>query len=152
MTGQFAAWWDARSSREQRLLALMATLILILAAWLLIFHPLDAALDAAKLRHAAAVQAAAEARARRPAAATPDARPPLPVDATVRRTAQEAGFTAARVSARGPRRADFTVDAARAPALFAWIAAIERAGLRVESVQARRNPDQTLRVTASFGA
>jgi general secretion pathway protein M len=152
MTARLAPWWEARSRREQRLLMLMAALFLILGAWLLIFRPLDAALDSAKLRHAAAVEAAAEARARRPAATRPGARVPLPVDSMVRRSAQEAGFGAARIAAQGPRRADVAIDAARAPALFSWIAAVEGAGVKVERLQARRNADQTLRVEIRFGA
>lgn len=152
MNDQLATWWGARSQREQRLLLVMVGLLLIIILWLLVFRPLDAALDSAKLRHAAAVQAAAEARARRPAVTAAGTRLPLPVDAMVRRTAQEAGFGAARISAQGPRRADFAIDAARAPALFAWIATVERAGIRIERLQARRNGDQTLRVEARFGA
>jgi general secretion pathway protein M len=152
MTEPWLAWWSARSPREQRLLAVMAGLIALILLWLLVVRPLAAALDEAKTRHAAAVASLAQARARSPAAvaAGPD-RPALPVAASLRRSAAEAGFAAARVESAGAGRVSFAIDAARPPALFAWIAEIERSGIRVETLQARRNPDRTVRVQARFG-
>lgn len=152
MTENWLAWWSARSPREQRLLAVMGALIALILVWLLVVRPLAGALDAAKARHAAAVAALAEARARSPAArhAGPD-RAAAPVAARLRQSAAEAGFAAARIENAGPGQVSFAIDAARPPALFAWIAAIERSGIRVETLQARRNPDRTLRAEARFG-
>jgi general secretion pathway protein M len=97
------------------------------------------------------VLALAEARARNPAVPS-TAIPTLPLDALVSRTAADAGFTAARVTAGGPTIARLTLDAARPQALFGWIATLEAQGVRVERLQARANPDRTVAVEAAFSA
>ena len=143
-------WWSQRSEREQRLLALMFGLLLIVLAWLLVVRPLSAALDAARFRHGEAVVALAEAKAR--ASPLPGRRTngplALPIDSLISRTATEAGFTDARIAGSGPARASVTLDSARPQALFAWIAALESEGLEVERLQARANPDRTVTAEA----
>ena len=72
-----ARWWATRSTREQRLLAVMFGLIALVLVWLLVVRPLGDALDRAKQRHNAAVLALAEARARsNPGGARPARRRP----------------------------------------------------------------------------
>lgn len=145
-------WWDARSERERWLVGAMLVLALILLLWLLIVRPLSDALDAAKMRHGEAAIALAEARAR--------ARPGLaggraaagPADAIVARTAAAAGFPGARVAAQGPGRATAALDAARAQALFAWLAQMEQEGLVVERLRVQANPDRTLSAEMTLGA
>jgi general secretion pathway protein M len=149
-------WWAGRSLREQRLLLVMFALLGIVLAWLLVVRPLADTLEAQKSRHAEAVAALAEARARADAArqlrGERTATAPRPVDALLSRTANEAGFTDARIAGDGPERATIAVDAARAQAFFAWVRLMERSGLAVESLQARTNPDRTLAVEAAFRA
>ena len=151
-----SAWWAERSLREQRLLLVMLALFALLAIWLLVIRPLSDALDAAQRRHDEAVMALAQARGR--AAATgrtqagPAASAPLPIDALISRTSAEAGFANARIAGQGPTRATFALDAARAPAFFAWVRMLERRGLVVESLRARANSDRTLAVEAAFRA
>jgi general secretion pathway protein M len=134
-------WWEARSVRERRLLALMFALLGLVLAWLVVVRPLADALDAVKQRHAAAVVALAEAKAR-PAATGPAAAGPA--DAIVARTAADAGFAGARIARLGPARATVAVDAARPQALFGWVAQMERRGLVVERLRAQANADRTL--------
>jgi hypothetical protein len=76
---------------------------------------------------------------------------PLPVDAFLARTAAEAGFANARIVAQGPARATIAIDAAMAPAFFAWVRRMEQSGLAVETLRARANGDRTLAVEAGFG-
>ena len=139
-------WWSQRSEREQRLLAVMFGLLFIVLAWLLVIRPLTAALDVARLRHAEAVVALAEAKARAaPLPGRPTNAPlAVPIDSLIGRTATEAGFTGARIAGLGPARARVTLDSARPQAFFAWIAALESEGLEVERLQARANPDRTV--------
>jgi general secretion pathway protein M len=136
-------WWEARSVRERWLIGVMLALLAFVLAWLAVVRPLADALDAAKLRHGAAVVALAEARAH----ARPAAGPAVaagPADRIVAQTATEAGFTAARIARLGPGRATAAVDAARPQALFGWVAQMERRGLVVERLSARANADRTL--------
>ena len=148
-----SAWWATRSTREQRLLAVMFGLIALVLIWLLVIRPLGDAFDRAKQRHNAAVLALAEARARsNPGGTRTGATPPLPLDALVSRTAADAGFTAARVTGGGPATARLTLDAARPQALFGWIARLEAQGVTIERLQARANPDRTVAVEAAFSA
>ncbi len=149
----FRLWWTERSQREQRLLAIMLGLLGLVVGWLLIIRPLGDAMATARERHDAAVLALAEARAR-PGAAASHSRPApqLPVDSLLSRTASEAGFANARITAQGPARALVVIEAARPQALFGWIARLEAQGLDVDTLQARTNQDRTLFVEAAFRA
>ena len=149
------AWWQARTPRERGLLLVMFALLAVVIAWLLVVRPLSDSLDSAKRRHAEAVTALAEARGRAEAVrrqGQTSAAPPLPIDSFVSRTSTEAGFANARIAGQGPTQATIAIDAARAQAFFAWVRLMEARGLRVESLRARANPDQTLAVEAAFRA
>jgi general secretion pathway protein M len=156
MTEGPSRWWAERSLREQRLLLVMLTLLALVAVWLLAIRPLSDALASEQRRHGEAEIALAHARGR--AAATRrlsgerTAAAPLPIDRLISRTSAEAGFTNARIAGQGPTRATFALDAARAPAFFAWVRMLERRGLVVESLRARANSDRTLAVEAAFRA
>ena len=138
------SWWAERSRREQRLIQVMLVLAVLVLGWLLVVRPLMDMRDAAKERHAAAVVALGEARARTIPGASPGAPAAGPVDALLARTANEAGFTNARITSQGSERASVAVDAARPQALFGWVARLEASGLVVERLNARTNSDRTL--------
>ena len=138
------SWWAERSLREQRLIRAMLALAVIVLGWLLVVRPLMDMRDAAKERHAAAVVALGEARARAIPGASPGAPAAGPVDALVARTANEAGFANARITSQGVERASVALDAARPQVLFGWIARLEQSGLVVERLNARTNSDRTL--------
>jgi general secretion pathway protein M len=154
MTENLTLWWLDRSPRERTLLGIMFGLAGLLLLWLLVVRPLADQLDAAKARHNAAVIALAEARARghNHAAEAPTPAPTLPVDGLIARTANEAGFTGARIVGQGPNRANVTIAAARPQALFAWVARLEASGLIVERLHAQANADHTLSVEAALAA
>jgi len=145
-------WWQARSPRERVLLAIMSALSVFVLGWLLVVRPLSDSLDAARARHGAAVIALGEARTRAQAGASAGTAPALPVDSLIARTARDAGFAGARIAAQGGARATVAIDAARPQALFAWIAGLERSGLRVERLRAQANSDRTLAVEAGLAA
>jgi general secretion pathway protein M len=138
------SWWAERSRREQRLIQTMLVLAVIVLGWLLVVRPLTDSLAAARERHAAAVLALGEARARMIPGATPGAPAAGPVDALIARAANEAGFANARVISQGTERASVAVDAARPQVLFGWVARLEQMGLVVERLAARTNSDRTL--------
>ena len=153
MTHSFSLWWQARSTRERRLLTIMFALAGLVLGWLIVVRPLSDALDAVRTRHGAAVVALAEARARADAGSgSAGVTAALPVDSLIGRTAAEAGFTGARIAAQGPTRATVAIAAARPQALFAWLVALERGGLVVERFRAQANADGTLSAEASLRA
>ena len=138
------SWWSERSRREQRLIQVMLALAVLVLGWLLVVRPLIDMREAAKERHAAAVVALGEARARATPGAATGAPAAGPVDALVARTANEAGFTNARITSQGGERASVAVDAARPQVLFGWVARLEQSGLVVERLNARTNSDRTV--------
>ena len=138
------SWWEGRSRREQRLIQIAAFLAVLVLGWLLVVRPLIDMREAAQERHAAAVVALGEARARATPGAAPGAPAAGPVDALVARTANEAGFTNARITSQGATRASVAVDAARPQVLFGWVARLEQSGLVVERLNARTNSDRTV--------
>jgi general secretion pathway protein M len=148
-------WWLTRSPRERMLLQVMIALAVFVLGWLLLVRPLADSLEAAKARHGAAVVALAEAKARdgaRRSAGANAGAVPLPIDGLVGRSAGEAGFTAARITAAGPTRASVAIDSARPQALFGWVASLERRGLVVERLRAQANADRTLAAEIAFRA
>lgn len=149
-------WWRGRTPREQGLLAVMFGLIALVIGWLLIVRPLSDTLDEARRRHGDAIVALAEARARADAAerlqGVATATAPLPIDGLITRTASEAGFANARVTAQGPSAAIVAIEAGRPQALFTWISALEGQGVRVRLLRARINPDRTLSFEATLGS
>lgn len=138
------SWWNERSLREQRLIQVMLMLAVIVLGWLLVVRPLSDSLAAAKARHDAAVVALGEARARATPGASPGVPAAGPVDALVARTANEAGFTNARLTSQGAERASVAVDAARPQVLFGWVARLEQSGVVVERLATRLNGDRTV--------
>lgn len=150
MSEPLSSWWRARSPREQGLLMVMLALAALVLAWLLVVRPLSDALDAQKTRHAAAVVALGEARAR--VGIVGGATPSGPVASLAGRTAAEAGFPGARIAAEGPSRASVAIDAARPQALFTWLSRLERSGVVVARLRAQANSDRTLSVEAALRA
>lgn len=147
MTG-LRAWYAARSLREQRLILAMLALAAVTLVWAGVVIPVRDGLSSARARHRDAVErlgrtlVAVDAvkRAQRAGITLLDA--PLP-DA-VRAKAEEAGFTLASLDGEGADRVRVAIATARPPALFAWLAALEAAGILVETSAITANGDQTV--------
>lgn len=152
--GGLSSWWRERSRREQGLVLVMLGLAVLVLGWLLVVRPLSDSLDAAKTRHAAAVLALGEARAREDRMGAPAraVSPALPVDSLIGRTATDAGFPGARIAGQGPARATVAIDAARPQALFGWLVRLEQQGLVVERFHALANSDRTISAEATLRA
>lgn len=156
MMRQAHFWWSLRTLREQRMLLAMFAALAIVLAWLLVVRPLDNALADVRARHARAVIDLAQAQAQAEQivflekSAPPGRQGPLA--AIVGQRAGEAGFATARVTPQG-KRVGVAIDAARAPAVFGWIAGLERRdGLVVDRLTARTNSDATIAVDATLRA
>lgn len=143
-------WWAGRTTREQRLLLVMAALLAVTLVWFGIVRPLDDALAAARARHTAAITAEAAVRGQADAiTALARARPPrlaIPVRVFVPETAAAAGFTVARSDALEPDGVSMAIGSARPVAFFAWLDGLRARGLIVEALTATPNPDRTLSV------
>ncbi len=143
-------WWEARSSRERVLLGVLGALLAALVLWVGVIGPIDRARAAAvaRLELAAndrgrvAAVASTLAAARRVAPATLSG--PLP--AVIGKTAEAAGFTLSRIDPQGADRVTIAISSARSPALFAWLADLERQGILVERISLRPAADATLSV------
>jgi general secretion pathway protein M len=155
MTATFLNWWNGRSPREQRLLAVMFLLLAVVIVWLGIVRPIAAARDAAEERHGRAVVALGKLRelGGRLDAARSRATPAIdePLVSFLGRSAGDAGLPIERLEAEGGERAVLTIMAVRPPALFGWLQRVEvRDGLIVERLSATRNPDATIAVQVTF--
>lgn len=157
MSAWWAAWWNARSRREQRLLLVMTVLLVAVLAWLLVARPVALALSRAQTRHAAAVLALADARTQADAIRALERfgppPPAPPIEALVAERANAAGFTDAHVEPGGPNRATLSLEAARPRAFFPWLADLERRdGVLVETLAVHANSDASLAVQATLRA
>lgn len=154
MMTNFNAWWRERSEREQRLLAAMAVLLVLVVGWLGVIRPIAIAKAEARERHARAVVALAEVRGLR-AQAQGTRRPTLPLDETLApflaRSAADAGLTLERLEAEGAHQARINIAAVRPTAFFGWAQRLEvRHGLVVQQLAAFRNADTTIAVQATI--
>ena len=153
MKARLFGFWSGRSRREQVLIAWMLVLFALVIGWIGIARPLAAATEDARLRYEQAALDLGEAR-RRAAVLAPVEDPRRfqgALEPHVRQSVERAGFRAT-VAGAGTGQLRVDVDAARAPALFNWLDALRADGIEVVAMQARPNPDRTLRVRLRLGA
>ena len=145
-----AAFWQARSVREQQLLGLMALLALPILIWLLVLRPLgEARADAARRLAAATADIAALGTAKAMLETAPAAGVG-PVMPRVQAAVSAAGLSLSSLDASGPNGVTARIAAARAPVLLRLIAALEADGVSVTSLSVSRNQDSS--VNAQFTA
>lgn len=154
MRSSIVRWWKGLSSRERVLIgvagAIALPLFLIYALWL----PLAGVVETARAdhgvavdRHAAildrveAIRTAEAARGNTAVAAAGD------VAQLVAQSAAAAGLTLAQNEASGTARTRVAIANARAIVVLPWLDALERAGLTLEEVTMRPNPDGTVATT-----
>ena len=150
LTDRLYLWWEGRTLREQRMLALMVVLVAMVLVWLAVVRPVVAWRE-----RAVADRAVAEAdlafvqvglRLTTPATAS---RPVIDVEGfepLVLRTAATAGLEVTTgLDASG--RLGFRIADASSSALFGWMSALERDhGITVVSLGVVENTDATLQV------
>lgn len=152
MTG-LMTWYQGRSLREKRLLAVMVALFALTVLWAGIIRPVRDGLESTRERHAtaevrlgevqrqvAAVKAIQRGRPRTPEGAIADA---------VRARADEAGFALASLEPDGDQ-VRITIATAKPGALLGWIAALEADGLLVDASTINGNGDGTVAATLTL--
>ena len=137
------AWWDGRTAREHVMLGVLGGVLALLLAWFLILAPLLAwkagaadRLDAAARTHALASAAAGIGTS------GGVARSPADIEALLTDSAAEAGVAVQATAGGGG--VSFAVESAETARLFGWVAALERAGLTIESLSVLEDADATL--------
>lgn len=148
-------WWDGRTVRERRLLAVMFALVAAVLVWLLVVRPVQAWQVGAADRRAEAETTLAEVRAGlrviAPASAPTAASNAEGLEPLVRRTAEAAGLTVVTTMAPG---GGLGIQMSQAPGrqTFAWLAALEADhGIKVCSLGVMENADATLNIDGALG-
>ncbi|HVF93716.1 MAG TPA: type II secretion system protein GspM [Sphingomonas sp.] len=143
-------WFATRSLRERRMLLVMAALAAVTLVWAGIIRPVGDALSAARERQAAAAVRLGETRAAIDSIKTVRALRAQPLAGAlqdvVRNEADQAGFALETLEPQGTQRVRTTIRSARAGALTAWLARLERLGILVETATLRDNGDRTVGV------
>ena len=154
LTDRLYPWWEGRTLREQRMLAVMGVLLATVFVWLAVVRPMlgwheQAAADRAGTEAELAwVQAGL-----RLTAPTVVARPVIDVEGfepLVARTSAAAGLNVTTgMDASG--RLAFRIPDASSAALFGWMSALERDhGIAVVSLGVIENTDATLQVEGAL--
>lgn len=154
-TGPVELWFSGRTLREQRMLIVMAALLLAVVVWLGVVRPVLAWRAAAADRAQAAAATLAEVRASVASLgpARPAARPPAEgLEPLIRRTAEAAGLEV--VTAMSPSgQLGFQLSRVSSGRLFAWLAALETDHrLTVCSLGVVENADATLNVEGALAS
>ncbi len=152
MRSSIVRWWKGLSSRERVLIgvagAIALPLFLIYALWL----PLAGVVETARADHGVAVDRHAAILDRVEAIRTAEAARGNTAVAgdvaqLVAQSAAAAGLTLAQNEASGTARTRVAIANARAIVVLPWLDALERAGLTLEEVTMRPNPDGTVATT-----
>lgn len=133
-----SAWFAARSVRERRMILVMLALAAVTLVWAVVILPVRNGLSSSRARYASAVVRLGAAQAGLAQVKALQRRQPQPLTAsladTVRARAEEAGFALASLDVDAPDRVRTSIATARAGALMAWVAGLERDGILVESL------------------
>lgn len=149
MIVHFSKWYGARSRREQRLLQLMAAIVIPLLLWLLLVRPLSNAYDHALQRHLQAVDrnGRVKALASNGDAVVPAAVPDLALFLSDR--ARQRGIIAEGRAASAPGSAVISIASSSAPTALEWLRGLEADGYRVSDVRVAPTGGGAVAVTAT---
>lgn len=151
-------WWDGRSVREQRMLAVMGLLVAAVLVWLLVVRPAWAWREAAAERRVEAtadlarIETGLAARAPEPVkAAMPPSMTLAEVEQAARAAAEAVGLTVA-LSVDGEGGIAFDASGVTSAALFGWLAALKSDyGVETRAVTVIERADATLDASGALG-
>lgn len=154
MIQSIGLWWDGRSAREQRMMAIMGLLIAAVLIWLLAVRPAFAWREAAAERRIEAtasltrIEAGLAGRAPKTAKA---AMPLAEVEQAARSAAEAAGLTVT-LSVDEAGGIGFDAPGVTSAALFGWLAALKTEyGVETRGLTVIENADATLDATGYLG-
>lgn len=148
-------WWEGRTVREQRMLAVMAVLVAATLVWLLVIRPVWMWREAAAEHRAQAQSDLVEVRAglRRLTPASGAVKASIDaqgLEPLVRQTAEASGLVI--TTGMDPSgHLGFRISNASSAAVFGWLATLQTAhGITVRSLGVVENTDATLQVEGSL--
>lgn len=151
MIDRLRAAWDARSHREQIMLAIMALAILLFVGWYAVLVPLNGAVDASETR----LTKAGEQFAQLDAAARSGGLPVTsgqPLQAVVDASAAAAGLTIERRREEADGRLTVWLAGADPGLMMGWLTSLARAqGIAVSEMTASRTDGGLLEVQITLG-
>ena len=154
MIQSIGLWWDGRSVREQRMLALMGLLIAAVLIWLLIVRPAFAWRAAAAERRVEATASLTRIESGLAARTPTKAGAPMPlaeVEQAARSAAETAGLNV-NLSVDEAGGIGFDAPGVTSAALFGWLSALKTEyGVDVADVTVIENADATLDATGALG-
>ena len=148
-------WWEGRTVREQRMLAVMGLLVVATLVWLAILRPVGMWRETAARERLQAETDLADVRAGLRLLAPATAVSPASVDAQgleplVRQTAEASGLVIT-TGMDGSGRLGFRISNASSAAVFGWLGTLQTAhGVTVSSLGVVENTDATLQVEGSL--
>ncbi|MNE31640.1 General secretion pathway, M protein [compost metagenome] len=154
MIQSIGLWWDGRSVREQRMLAVMGLLIAAVLIWLLIVRPAFAWRAAAAERRVEATASLTRIESGLAARTPTKAGAPMPlaeVEQAARSAAEAAGLNVT-LSVDEAGGIGFDAPGVTSAALFGWLSALKTEyGVDVADVTVIENADATLDATGALG-
>lgn len=153
--GPAVQWWEGRTVRERRMLAVMLAILVGVAAWLAVVRPAWAWREAAAARRERAVATATEARRDLARLAPRGLDRPAPAEGLeplVRRTAAAAGLDAVLAMDAGGGLG-FRLASVSSGAGLTWLAALEADhGVRLCRLGVIENADATVAIEGGLAA
>ena len=152
MIAQTMAWWDGRSLREQRMLAVMGVLVFAVLAWLVIVRPVWAwRADAADQRATAEADLSTIRRALGDAAPRSTGASGVDLQAVVAEVSA-AGGVSPGMGMSPDGGLGFALTNVSTAAAFGWLAALDGRGVQATSLNVVENADATLSVEGALAA
>jgi general secretion pathway protein M len=147
-------WWDGRSAREQRMLAVMGLLIAAVLIWLLVIRPAFAWREAAAERRGEATASLTRIETGLAARTPTKAGAPMPlaeVEQAARGAAEAAGLSVT-LSVDEAGGIGFDAPGVTTATLFGWLSSLKTEyGVEVAEVTVIENADATLDATGVLG-
>lgn len=148
-------WWDGRSVRERRMLAVMTLLIAGVLVWLLVVRPAWAWREAAAGRRVEATATLGRIEsglARRAPAARAAPMPLADVEQAARGAAEAAGVAGMTLSVDGQGGLAFEAAGVSSAALFGWLSTLKSEfGVDTRSLTVVENADASLDAQGVLG-
>lgn len=149
LTSTALAWWEGRTLREQRMLAVMGLAVLAVLVWLAVVRPAWAWREAAARERLRAENGVILVQ--RAARQAPSANAGGDINAAVEAANTEAGVTP--VLGMAPDGAlGFSLSNVGTAAAFGWLSALHNKGVEARSLSVVENTDATLTVEGSLAS
>lgn len=147
-------WWSSRSVREQRMLAVMGGLILVVLIWLVVVRPAWGWREDAADRRTVAEARLQVIETRLAGAAVATDRLPMAladVEQAARAAAEAAGLEVV-LSVAETGRIAFVARGVTSPVLFGWLTALnDDYGVSIQDLSVIENADATLEAVGEIG-